>query len=67
MKAIIDLRDKTEEQIVEILNKNGLAFPFYKKSVKRYGVKGSSAVNAYTFMGSLEKLIPHFLNVKIII
>ena len=65
IKEMIDLRDKTEGEIVQVLSKNGFAYPTYKKGKKKYGVKGSSAVDADTFMQSLEKLIPHYPNVKI--
>ena len=54
----IDLTNKTEEEIVQILSSHGFAYP-YKKYNKKYGVKGSSGADAYLFMDSLKKLLPH--------
>lgn len=56
----IDLKNKTDEEIIKTLNKNGLAAPTYKKSKKMFGVKGSSAVDRQTFRESLIALIPYY-------
>lgn len=55
----IDLRDKTETEIITIMDSNGFAYPKYKKHNRQYGVHGSSGADANTFSKSLRKLLPH--------
>ena len=58
----IDLRNKTDHEIIKILDKNGLASPIYKKSKKMFGAKGTALVDRSTFRESLIALIPHYHN-----
>ena len=54
----IYLRDKTQDEIIEILSSHGFAYP-HIKSNKKYGIKGSRGADDNTFMGSLKKLLPN--------
>ena len=56
---IIDLRNKTQEEIIQILSSYGFAYPCKKKHNQKYGIKGTSGADANLFMDSLKKLLPH--------